>query len=248
LGLANGYTAEICAAIGFDWLVVDGEHAPNDIRSMLQQLQAIAAYPVHPVVRLPIGETYLIKQVLDIGAQTVLVPMVETARYAEDLVVATRYPPGGVRGIASALARAACWNMTSDYLETANDQICLLVQIETRRGLDNLDEIAAVPGIDGVFIGPVDLAGNLGHLGKTGAREVISVIERGIRRIRLAGKAAGIFECDENLVRHYLSLGCTFVAVGADVIILSRAGQALARQFKNLLQAIPATDEGGCRG
>jgi 4-hydroxy-2-oxoheptanedioate aldolase len=217
LGLADAYTTEICAGMGFDWLLVDGEHSPNDIRSVLQQLQAIASYPSHPVVRLPVGETYLIKQAMDIGAQTLLIPMVETADQAKNLVAATHYPPKGIRGVGSALARAAHWGM---------------IQVESRRGLDNLKEIATVPGIDGVFIGPSDLAGALGHLGKPGDRAVVSTIEDAIQCIREAGKAAGILTPDTSLASHYLSLGCTFVAVGTDVALLCRAGHALAEQFK----------------
>ena len=161
LGLANAYTAEIAAGAGFDWVLIDGEHAPNDIRSMLAQLQAIGTLS-HPVVRLPVGETWMIKQVLDIGAQTILVPMVETAEQAKVLVDATRYPPHGVRGVGAALARASAFNRTTDYLTTADDQICLLLQVENRRGISSLDEILAMEGVDGVFIGPADLAADLG--------------------------------------------------------------------------------------
>jgi 4-hydroxy-2-oxoheptanedioate aldolase len=158
--------------------------------------------------------------------------MVETAQQAQDLVAAIRYAPNGVRGVGSSLARAARWNMVPNYLETAGDQICLLVQVESRRGLDNLDSIAAVPGVDGVFIGPSDLAAALGHLGKPGVPEVQSAVEGGISRIRAAGKAAGILTMDESLNRRYLSQGCQFVAVGTDIALLLRAGRALAEQFK----------------
>ena len=233
LGLGSAYAAEICATMGFDWVVVDGEHAPNDIRSTLEHLQAIAPYPVHPVVRPPVGETHILKQLLDIGAQTVLVPMVDTAEYARELVAATRYPPAGVRGIASALARAARWNSVPNYVRTANEQICLLVQVESRRGLENLDAIAAVDGVDGVFIGPSDLAADLGHPSDIRAPEVVSAIEGAIQRIRSAGKAPGFLETDPKLARRYLSLGCAFLAVGLDVDLLCRAGRGLAEQFKN---------------
>jgi 4-hydroxy-2-oxoheptanedioate aldolase len=233
LGLGSAYAAEICATMGFDWVVVDGEHAPNDIRSTLQQLQAMAPYPVHPVVRPPVGATHILKQLLDIGVQTVLVPMVETAEYARELVAATRYPPEGVRGVATALARAARWNAIPDYVRTANEQICLLVQVESRRGLENLDAIAAVPGVDGVFIGPSDLAADLGHPGNIRAPEVVSAIEDAIKRIRAAGKAPGFLETDPKLAHRYLSLGCTFLAVGLDIQILTQAGRRLAEQFKN---------------
>lgn len=230
--LASPYTAEICAGAGFDWLLIDGEHAPNDLRSILAQLQAVAPYPAHPVVRPPVGDTHLIKQLLDIGAQSLLVPMVDTAEQAAELVRATRYPPQGVRGVGSGLARAARWNRVPNYLERAGDGICLLVQIETRLGLENLDAIAAVPGVDGVFIGPSDLSAALGHIGRPEHPEVQAAIEGGIARIRAAGKAAGILIGDEALLRRYLAQGCQFVAVGTDVTLLARGAEALAAKFK----------------
>lgn len=168
LGLADAYCAELAANAGFDWLLIDGEHAPNDLRGMLGQLQAVAPYDSQPVIRPVIGDTALIKQVLDIGVQTLLVPMVETADQARQLVRAMRYPPGGVRGVGSALARASRWNRIPGYLEEADAQMCLLVQIENREGLDNLDAIAAVDGVDGVFIGPADLSAAMGHRGIPG--------------------------------------------------------------------------------
>ena len=232
VAMANAYTTEMCAGMGFDWLLIDGEHAPNDVRSILQQLQAVAPYPVHPVVRLPIGETYLIKQYLDIGAQTLLIPLVETGQQAQELVAAVRYPTRGVRGVGASLSRAARWGAHSDYLATASDEICLLVQVETRRGLDNLDAIAAVPGVDGVFIGPSDLSAALGYLGNPGVQEVQSLIENGVKRIQAAGKAPGILVMDEPVARRYISLGCKFVAVGTDIALLTKAGRALAQQFK----------------
>ena len=180
LGLADPYSAEICAGAGFDWLLIDGEHAPNDVRSILAQLQTLAPYPVSPIVRPPIGETYLIKQLLDIGAQTLLIPMVETAAQAAALVAAVRYPPAGVRGVGSALARASRWQRVPGYLERADAEICLLVQVETRTGLDNLDAIATVEGVDGVFIGPADLSAALGHRGNPGHPDVQEAIQGGI--------------------------------------------------------------------
>ena len=232
LGLTDPVCAEISAGAGFDWLLIDGEHAPNDVRSILAQLQAVAPYPVHPIVRPVSGDVQLIKQLLDIGAQTLLVPMVESAEQARLLVSAMRYPPAGIRGVGAALARASQWNRVNNYLHEANDQMCLLVQVETRLGLDNLDAIAAVEGVDGVFIGPSDLSAALGHLGKPTHPEVQRAIEDAIRRIRAAGRAAGILSTDEALTRRYLSLGCTFVAVGLDGNLLMRATQDLARKFK----------------
>ncbi len=231
LGLTDPICAEICAGAGFDWLLIDGEHAPNDVRSILTQLQAVAPYPVHPIVRPVSGDVQLIKQLLDIGAQTLLVPMVESAEQAKLLVSAMRYPPAGIRGVGAALARASQWNRVTNYLHEANDQMCLLVQVETRAGLENLDAIAAVDGVDGVFIGPSDLSAALGYLGQPGHAEVQYAIEDAILRIRSAGRAAGILSTDEIRSHHYLSLGCAFVAVGLDGNLLMRATQDLARKF-----------------
>ncbi|HVW67349.1 MAG TPA: 4-hydroxy-2-oxoheptanedioate aldolase [Steroidobacteraceae bacterium] len=237
VALAERYGVEICANAGFDWMLLDAEHAPNDIRSLLGQLQTLAAYPVHPVIRPPIGDPVIIKQVLDIGAQTLLVPLVESAEQAQSLVRATRYPPAGIRGVGSALARAARWNAIPDYLQRADEQICLLVQVETRRGVENLEAIAKVEGVDGVFIGPADLAAALGHRGNPAHPEVQKVIEDGIARARGAGKAVGILSADEALAKRYLELGCRFVAVGSDVTLLLRSAQALVGKFK---QGTPA--------
>ncbi|SLN70801.1 4-hydroxy-2-oxoheptanedioate aldolase [Oceanibacterium hippocampi] len=232
LALADPYATEVSAGAGFDWVVVDGEHAPNDLRSLLSQLQTLAAYPVHPVVRPPVGETSLIKQYLDIGVQNLLVPMVETAEQAAALVQATRYPPEGIRGVGSALARGSRWNLIPSYLQRANDQICLLVQVETQRGLDNLDAIAAVEGVDGVFVGPSDLAAGLGHLGNSGHPDVQAALADAVRRIRAAGKAAGILAMEEAVARRYLDQGYRFVAVGADIALLAGATRALAASLK----------------
>lgn len=244
-GLANSYCAEICAVAGFDWLLLDGEHAPNDLQSLLAQLQAIAAYRTQPVIRVPIGDPVLIKQTLDLGVQTLLVPLVESAEQAKMLVSATRYPRAGIRGVGSALARASRWNSIPDYLRRADEQMCVLAQVETAAGLENLDAIARVEGIDGVFIGPADLAGALGHLGNPAHPEVQQIIEQGIARIRAANKAAGILSADEALARRYLTLGCSFVAVGVDTTLLARATQALAGRFMGTASIdVPTTAPG----
>jgi 4-hydroxy-2-oxoheptanedioate aldolase len=232
LGLTDPVCAEISAGAGFDWLLIDGEHAPNDVRSILTLLQAVAPYPTHPIVRPVSGDVQLIKQLLDIGAQTLLVPMVESAEQARQLVAAMRYPPHGIRGVGATLARASQWSRVGNYVHHANDQMCLLVQVETRAGLENLDSIAAVEGVDGVFIGPSDLSAALGHLGQSTHTDVQREIEGAIRRIRSAGRAAGILTTDETLARRYLSLGCTFVAVGLDGNLLMRGAQDLARKFQ----------------
>ncbi|NMZ01636.1 4-hydroxy-2-oxoheptanedioate aldolase [Pseudomonas proteolytica] len=232
LGLADAYCAELAANAGFDWLLIDGEHAPNDLRGMLGQLQAVAPYASEAVIRPVIGDTALIKQVLDIGAQTLLVPMVESAAQARDLVRAMRYPPQGIRGVGSALARASRWNSIGGYLDQADAQMCLLVQIESLQGLANLDAIAAVEGVDGVFIGPADLSASMGHRGNPGHPEVQAAIEDAIARIRQAGKAAGILSADEKLARRYIELGAGFVAVGVDTTVLMRGLQGLVGKFK----------------
>ncbi len=232
LALANPYTAELLGGAGYDWLLIDGEHAPNDVPSLMAQLQALSASPSHAIVRPPIGEAWLIKQILDIGAQTLLVPMVESGDQARDLVRAMRYPPHGIRGVGAALARASAFNRIPDYLQTANDEVCLLLQVESRAGIAALDEIAATEGVDGVFIGPADLAADMGFLGTPGAPEVQEVVEAAILRIQSHGKAAGILTGDQALARRYLELGATFVAIGNDVTLLAGASSRLLADFK----------------
>lgn len=245
VGLAEGYGAEIAATAGFDWLLLDGEHAPNDLRAVLAQLQAVAPYHSHPIVRPATGDAVLIKQLLDIGTQTLLVPMVENAEQARQLVRATRYPPHGIRGVGAALARASRWNTVPDYLNRADEEICLLLQVETPTALQNLDEIAAVEGVDGVFIGPADLSASMGHRGNPGHPDVQAAIEDGIARIVKAGKAAGILSANEALARRYLELGCAFVAVGVDTSLLANAlGQLAARFQGNGQTAAPAQPAG----
>ena len=240
LGLADAYSAEILAGMGYDWLLVDGEHAPNDVRSILHQLQAIAsatsalppgAAASHAVARVPVGDTALIKQYLDIGAQTLLVPMVDTPEQAQALVRATRYAPEGVRGMGSALARASRWQAYPQYVHEANDQVCLLVQAETVQAMAHLDAIAATPGVDGVFIGPADLSASMGHRGNPGHPEVQAAIESAIATITASGKAAGILTSDPALAERYLELGCTFVAVGVDVLLFAHAARQLRARF-----------------
>lgn len=231
LSLAHPYPAELCATAGFPWLLIDGEHAPNDVVSTLAQLQAVAGYPTHPVVRVVQGEAALIKQLLDIGVQTLLVPMVDSAEQAAHLVAATRYPPQGFRGVGAAAARAARWGARTNYLDEANDEVCLIVQAETVAALQNLDAISAVDGVDAVFIGPADLAASMGHRGRPGHPEVQAAIEDAIRRITASGKAAGTITPDRALAQRYLELGARFVAVGIDAVLLAQATRQLARSF-----------------
>ena len=231
LALADPYGAELCAGAGFDWLLIDAEHAPNDNRSILSQLQAMAPYDSQPVVRPPVGESWMIKQLLDLGVETLLVPMVETASQAAAIVAATRYPPHGIRGVGSAIARASRWGRDETYLASANERMCVLLQIESRTGLDNLEAIAAVPGVDGVFIGPADLSASMGFLGNPGADEMVIAIEGAIGRIRQTGCAPGILSTDPTTARNYIDLGCRFVAVGVDTVLLAGAARTLAAGF-----------------
>ncbi len=245
LSLISPSATEICALAGFDWLVIDGEHAPNDLRSIQAQLQTLAAYPAsHPVARVPVGHghvgTALLKQYLDLGAQNIIVPMVDTAEQAAQLVQAMRYPQddglGGVRGMAG--ARASRWGHYPDYYQRANQEVCLIVQAESREALNNLDAIAATPGVDGVFIGPADLSASMGHVGNAAHPEVQAAIADAIARILKAGKAPGILTPDRQLAAHYLSLGAVFVAVGLDTQILMRQTTDLAAHFKSEVRAI----------
>lgn len=231
LGLCSSYSTELLAGSGFDWLLIDGEHAPNDLQGVLGQLQAIAAYPSHPVVRPAWNDAVMIKQLLDIGTQTLLIPMIQNAQQARDAVRATRYPPHGIRGVGSALARASRWNRVPDYLQQADAQMCVLVQIETREALRNLPGILAVEGVDGVFIGPADLSADMGFSGNPQHPEVRQAIEDAIEKINDAGKAAGILMAAPDIAEHYLKLGALFVAVGVDTTLLARAAEALAVRF-----------------
>jgi len=231
--LADHYAADVLGTAGFDWIVVDGEHGPNDIRSLRDQVMALAPYETEAVVRVPVGETWIIKQVLDIGAQTVLVPMVESKAQAEELVRACRYPPRGTRGVGAAPARASRYSQITDYVTTADDQICLLLQVENRAGIAALDDILAVDGVDGVFIGPADLAADMGHAGHANAPEVRTAILDALARITAAGKAPGILSTDDAVTEIYRDAGVQFLAVGIDVLMLARTARAAAQKWQD---------------
>ncbi len=234
LGLADPYVVEISATAGFDWVVVDNEHSPNDLRSTLAQLQVLAAYDCHPVVRPPIGETWMIKQYLDIGAQTLLIPMVESAAQAQELVRAVTYPPHGTRGVGSGLARASKFAAIKDYLTTARDEICLIVQVENRAGIAALDDILQVDGVDGVFIGPSDLAADMGYAGQADVSEVKAQILDAMQKIAASGKAGGILTLDPEMQRACINKGATFVATNIDVTLLATAIRRAARESQEL--------------
>jgi 4-hydroxy-2-oxoheptanedioate aldolase len=233
LASGSGYVTEICAGSGIDWVLLDQEHAPNDLRSTLEQLQVLAGYPeVDVLVRPPSADPVFVKQLLDIGAQNIIVPMIDDAAAASAAVAATRYPPGGIRGVGSALARASRWNRISDYLVTADTLVSLTVQVETVAGLEHLGDVADVDGVDAVFIGPADLAASMGKLGQPEHPDVVATIETALAAIVERGKSAGVNAFNETVARRYLQAGASFVLVGADVALLARGAEELAKRYR----------------
>ena len=230
--LSSSYTVEVVAGAGFDWLLLDSEHSPVDIENLLTQLQAAAPYASHPIVRIPWNDMVNTKRVLDIGAQSLLIPYVQTAEEARSAVASTRYPPAGVRGVAGT-TRATRFGRVKEYAKRAHEEICVLVQVETQSALGSIEAICAVDGVDGVFIGPADLHASMGHAGETANAKVKPLIDDAIRRILNAGKAPGILTPNEADARHWLECGALFVAVGSDAGILARGADALAAKFKS---------------
>lgn len=233
LSLANSYSAELLGDAGYDWLLIDSEHSPNDLQTIMQQLQALRFSESSVLVRPPVGEVWVIKQLLDAGAQSLLIPMVESGEQAEMLVKAVRYPPHGIRGVGAGSARASRFGHIADYTATADAEILMMPQIETRAGIAALDAIASTDGVDCVFIGPADLSADMGHLGDIFAAEVQSVIEDAIRRIRGHGKAAGIYMANPVYAKRYLELGAGFIAMGSDASLLAAGSRELQKQFKS---------------
>lgn len=229
--LADSISVEILANTGMDWILLDTEHAPNELPMVFRQLQAIDSGAAHPIVRPPWNDTVMIKRFLDAGVQSLLIPMVQNAEEARRAVAATRYPPRGVRGYAAA-SRASAYAQIDGYFDRYMDEICVLVQIETKLALENIESIAAVEGVDGIFIGPGDLSADLGYLGKPGHPEVIKIIDGAIARIKAAGKPAGILTGDENLGRHFIEQGCLFVAVGSDIGLLGKGARTLVHNLR----------------
>lgn len=229
--LASPISTEILGLAGFDWLVLDGEHAPNDITTFVPQLMALKGSHSAPVVRPPCNEPVIIKRLLDIGFNNFLVPFVETEEEARRAVASTRYPPAGIRGV-SVSHRSNMYGTLPDYNNTINDNITVLVQIETQQAVDNIDAIAAVDGVDGIFVGPGDLSAALGYLGQPAHPEVLKVIKHIFERTKAAGKPSGILAPVEADARRYLEWGATFVAVGSDVGMFRNASQALCDKFK----------------
>jgi 4-hydroxy-2-oxoheptanedioate aldolase len=229
--LCSNVAAEVIAGAGFDWILVDTEHAPNELPMVFSQLQGLVGGTAVPIVRPAWNDMVIIKRLLDVGVQNFLVPYVQTPEEARAAVAATRYPPQGIRGVA-VTHRANQYGRVKDYFKRANDEICVIVQIETRLALKNLEAIAAIEGVDGLFIGPSDLAAALGHLGESGHPEVRAAIEDALQRIGKAGKAPGILAPIEADARHWLSVGCTVLAVGSDSGLLARHSEELAARFR----------------
>lgn len=229
--LASPVVAEILAGAGFDWIVIDGEHAPNDIPSLVSQLQAMRGGTAEPVFRIPWNDTVMIKRALDVGARTLLVPFVQNAEEARQAVAATRYPPRGVRGVAVAV-RASDFGRVPQYLENAHQDTCVLVQLETRAALKEIEAIAHIDGVDGMFIGPSDLAADMGHLGNNKHPEVQAAIKDAATRIRATGKSAGTLARDAESAEEMFAAGFNFVAAGIDVALLARNAEALAAKLK----------------
>ena len=230
--LSSSYSVEVIAGAGFEWILLDTEHSPADLENLLTQLQAAAPYPTHAVVRVPWNDMVTIKRTLDIGAQSLLVPYISSAEEARAAVSYIRYPPKGVRGVAGT-TRATRFGRIKDYARRAHEEICLLLQVETQAGLDAIEAICGIDGVDGVFVGPADLHASLGHTGEIANPKVKPLIDQAIRRIRKCGCAPGILTPSEADARHWLDCGALFVAVGADVGILARGAEALAAKFKS---------------
>ncbi|WP_308797826.1 HpcH/HpaI aldolase/citrate lyase family protein [Agromyces silvae] len=233
----NPIMAEIAAGSGVDWVLIDGEHSPNGLESILTQLYAVSAYPVAPVVRVPFGEPVIIKQMLDLGAQNLLVPMVDSAAHAAEVVRAVRYPAAaasgapGMRGVGASLARSSRWNRVEHYLRDASSTISLTVQIESAAAVAAVDDILAVDGVDAIFVGPADLAASMGRLGDPDHPEVDDAVLRAVRAAKTAGVPVGVNAFVPEVAERYLEAGADFVAVGADVSLFARASEALADRF-----------------
>lgn len=232
--LCSNYAAEVLAGSGFDWLLIDTEHAPNEIKDVFDQLQALSAYPTHPVVRISWNDMVQVKRLLDIGVQTLLFPYIQNAEEAKRAVSYTRYPPAGVRGVAGNV-RANRFGRVKDYSLSADQDICVLVQVETAEALNNIEAIASVEGVDGIFVGPGDLHASLGMNGQFSNPAVVQMIEDAMKRINAAGKPAGIIATDDELIKRYRDAGGRFIAVGTDVGLLARESEKLARRFKQQL-------------
>jgi len=230
-GLANNIAAEICAQSGFDWLLIDAEHSPLTDKDVLSCLQAVAPYDINPIVRPVSGDKNVLKRLCDVGVQSFLIPMIDDEKQAASAVNAVRYPPSGTRGLGTSMARAARWNMTPNYFSRANDEMCIILQIETKAGLKNLKKIAITEGVDAVFIGPSDLGAALGYPGQPGHPEVVKIVTKAIKDVRASGKPAGVLAVTSELVKTYEEAGANFIGVGSDCGVLAKGVQRLYENF-----------------
>ena len=240
LGIPDPSVAEMMAGAGYDWLVIDHEHGPFELRDVVSHLQALAPYDVAPIVRPVDDNPALLKKLCDMGAQSFIVPMIDTPEQAAEVVAAIKYPPEGRRGLGTSMARAARWNTVPGYLERANDEMCVVVQAETVAAIDNLAAIAGTPGVDGVFIGPSDLSASMGHVGKLSHPDVVATVGEALKTIRAAGKHAGLLCLDEAEVGNFVECGANFVGVGVDTLLIGNAARSLAARFKDGADDEPA--------
>ena len=224
--------AEVVSQSGFDWILLDCEHSPNDVADLLPQLQALHGGTAAPIVRVAWNDPVLVKRTLDIGVQTILFPYVQTVEEAKRAVASTRYPPKGIRGVASS-TRAASYGRNRNYLKQADAEMCVVVQVESRTGLQNIADIAAVDGVDGVFIGPNDLAAALGHLGDVGHAEVQAAIAGALKTLKEKRKPAGYLSYNVADAKQRFADGFTFIAVSSDLTILQRGSDELVKTFKS---------------
>lgn len=231
MGMTDPYLAEVVARAGFDWVLIDGEHAPNDLRSIVRQLQVVEPH-VSPIVRLPMTEPWLIKMAVDAGVQSLLAPMINTADQARAVVRAMRYPPEGIRGVGFPLGRCSHFNGVDNYGTTANEQMCLIVQIESQQAYDNIEEILAVDGVDAAFVGPADMAADMGYHYDMNDPFMLDKVADTLRRIKATGKPAGIIDVPDAAIQRHYDDGAQFVAVGADLVILAEILRGLAAKWK----------------
>jgi 2-dehydro-3-deoxyglucarate aldolase/4-hydroxy-2-oxoheptanedioate aldolase len=232
-------TAEALGVSGFDFLVVDMEHTPLETHHMIDTLRAIAGTPASAVVRMPWNDMVMVKRALDGGAQSILLPFVQDAEEARRAVASTRYPPAGVRGVAGT-HRGNRWGTVPDYFKTASDELCVMVQIETMPALARLPEIAAVPGIDAIFVGPSDLSASMGHLGDIAHADVQVALRDAAHRCRKLGKPAGIIGANPDLVAKYVEYGYQWIAIGSDMGFMLGRGQEWLGRAKGLSPATAA--------
>jgi len=237
-GIPHSYCAEILAGAGFDWVLIDAEHGPFDMNQIIVQLQAMSRYDVSPILRMRNADPVYMKPLMDAGVQSFIIPMVESGETAELMVKALRYAPEGTRGVGTALARAAKWNRVNNYFKDANDQMCLITQVESLKGVEALDDILNVDGVDVVFMGPADLAGTMGHLGNPGHPEVKAMVNKCLNRIVEAGKVSGVLTSSKELIADYTDKGAKMIGVGLDTIILAKATKELAEYYKPELKEV----------